>query len=87
MAPGNQKLTRKRNRNWSSVGVQGCSGITHRQLDLEAARVLGVLGTYMASLPSTSTELWGSRTEGCSSLPPIHPVRMLGYEKKVEVAK
>ena len=81
-----RRLTGKRSGNWRGVGLQGYSGI--RQLDLEGTIGLGVSDIFVASLPSTSTEVLGRRPEGCGSLPSSHPVRRLGYEeKKVEVAK
>lgn len=70
------------------VGVQDCSGISPGQLELEVGRGLGVPGTSVAALPSTSTEELGGGPGGCNYLPPIHPVQMLRYGKEnVEVAK
>lgn len=70
------------------VRVQDCSGISPGQLELEVGRGLGVPGTSVALLPSTSTEELGGGPGGCNYLLSIYPVKVLTYgKKKVEAAK
>ena len=53
---------------WSGCECSGCSGISHRQLELEVARGPGVSGAFVASLLAPPLELW-ERLQ----LPPLRP--------------